>query len=1070
MKNNLPVTSFKKYQISYRNLNNNGLLNNNFINDNLSFDTNRNFYNVTEPYQIRYSTIEPEGIQTKNTYSNYHSSQGKLGLSFNKENLFRSYYELPGYHQDDYQAYDYYDQHNNYNVKPYSQYSKSIEGKPVVTQKNIKNNIGEKKFPSNYSYYESKYSKTEYVPKTENNKRTNNYITQTPGNTKIINLNKGQHIITKKIGNNKYNLSNSPIMKKINNSNYYKTPKEQSKNLNNSNSGEFRKNTNTTFQHTYKIIDNKMIDNRPNVKNKNNAIITIVQQRTPSSFVFQKMQSPISRFEKNAQIQNFDNINEFSYNKSEINIPSKSFEKITIKKYQKNKNNDGKNIQLPEEKKAKEIAKLKINNEKMTRTPNQYKIKSFIKIKPNLSNYKNMTIAIPKQNDSKNNTKKNTQQYNKEHIKAQTELKLHNQVDNKEKNEEYLQKKNKTDEKVIKTLNSSYLAKSPTKSNDIWGANIVHSRTIEINYKHIPKIMNHVPSFKKYQRYDESDYMKEIADIMLDKNNEAKKQPTVSVNGNKTAKNKKNIFVPNRNTNLSYLSKGKTEPNNKSLRDTIRSNRKNLLQTDNSNDNTKKINTNTPNIKAFELEDKNKKQENEKSIKIIHINNKNKDNILKTSNSNKSINTEKNSDTNKTEYKKNVNLNDKKSVINTIPKNKLNQTEEKQTVKKDSSAQKTPKKPNQLLRHEARANETSKPPDKEDGHEEEWDNTQFKGMKKQTYDPGRRPRKSGKKTKKNLKNTLNEEFSATNYIKVSEGLSIAGKNEYGNKKTNQDTFIIEKNVNGILNFNIFGVLDGHGDDGHFASQFVSRFVVHRIKNHPLIKKLDEPKKIYNQLISNGYEIIANIYIDADIQIQKEKFNVTRSGTTIVLVIQLEEHIICANTGDSRAIAIFDENYEDNLVDSKIFPLSYDCKPELPNEMKRIISCGGVVEKTEYSDDDEDEEDEDDPLPYRVWAKGEDYPGLAMSRSIGDMDAKKVGVIPNPQIVEYTIDFFSKYMLLASDGIWEFISNEEAMRIGNKYYLRNDPKGLCHELTQKAIKLWEKKDVVIDDITIIVVFF
>ena len=94
MKNNFPVTSFKKYQISYRNLNNNGLLNNNFINDNLSFDTNRNFYNVTEPYQIRYSTIEPEGIQIKNSYSNYHSNQGKLGLSFNKENLFRSYYEL----------------------------------------------------------------------------------------------------------------------------------------------------------------------------------------------------------------------------------------------------------------------------------------------------------------------------------------------------------------------------------------------------------------------------------------------------------------------------------------------------------------------------------------------------------------------------------------------------------------------------------------------------------------------------------------------------------------------------------------------------------------------------------------------------------------------------------------------------------------------------------------------------------------------------------------------------------------------------------------------------------------
>ena len=94
----------------------------------------------------------------------------------------------------------------------------------------------------------------------------------------------------------------------------------------------------------------------------------------------------------------------------------------------------------------------------------------------------------------------------------------------------------------------------------------------------------------------------------------------------------------------------------------------------------------------------------------------------------------------------------------------------------------------------------------------------------------------------------------------------------------------------------------------------------------------------------------------------------------------------------------------------------------------------------------------------------------MSRSIGDSDAKKVGVIPNPQIVEYTIDYSSKYLLIGSDGIWEFISNEEAMKIANKYYLRNDTYALCQELSQKATKLWEEKDVVIDDITILVVFF
>jgi serine/threonine protein phosphatase PrpC len=149
--------------------------------------------------------------------------------------------------------------------------------------------------------------------------------------------------------------------------------------------------------------------------------------------------------------------------------------------------------------------------------------------------------------------------------------------------------------------------------------------------------------------------------------------------------------------------------------------------------------------------------------------------------------------------------------------------------------------------------------------------------------------------------------------------------------------------------------------------------------------------------------------------------------------------------------------------SKVFPLSYDCKPELPNERKRILARGGIVERA-Y-----------DPYygetgPYRVWGRGEDAPGLAMSRSIGDMDAKRFGVIPNPQIVEYTIDYFTKYLIMASDGIWEFISNEQAMKLSNKYYLRNDCSGICHELTQRAISLWEKNDYVIDDITVLVVLF
>ena len=318
--------------------------------------------------------------------------------------------------------------------------------------------------------------------------------------------------------------------------------------------------------------------------------------------------------------------------------------------------------------------------------------------------------------------------------------------------------------------------------------------------------------------------------------------------------------------------------------------------------------------------------------------------------------------------------------------------------------------------------------------------------------------------KTNIKREKEKEKEKKIYIKKLESLSIAGRNEQKITKINQDTFFIEKKVNGVDNFNILGVLDGHGENGHFASKFVKSFIINQIKSHPLIKNEKDPQKIYSTIISDGYQILANIYLDADVKIQHQDFDCSRSGTTCIIIIQLLEHIICANTGDSRAIIVFDQ--DSNLFKSKIYPLSYDCKPELPNEKKRIEESGGVVEKAYYSDD----EDGEFSGPYRVWAKGEDYPGLAMSRSIGDFDAKKVGVIPNPQIVEYKIDKSSKYFVIASDGIWEFISNEECMKIANQYYLRNDCLGLCRELSKLATELWDINDIIRDDITIIVGFF
>ena len=69
-------------------------------------------------------------------------------------------------------------------------------------------------------------------------------------------------------------------------------------------------------------------------------------------------------------------------------------------------------------------------------------------------------------------------------------------------------------------------------------------------------------------------------------------------------------------------------------------------------------------------------------------------------------------------------------------------------------------------------------------------------MRKKTYDPSLRTQKKNNLSKKVKKsNSLNEAFSSTIYVKSSEGLSIPGKNEFGQKKTNQDTLLIERNVN-----------------------------------------------------------------------------------------------------------------------------------------------------------------------------------------------------------------------------------------------------------------------------------
>lgn len=62
-------------------------------------------------------------------------------------------------------------------------------------------------------------------------------------------------------------------------------------------------------------------------------------------------------------------------------------------------------------------------------------------------------------------------------------------------------------------------------------------------------------------------------------------------------------------------------------------------------------------------------------------------------------------------------------------------------------------------------------------------------------------------------------------------------------------------------------------------------------------------------------------------------------------------------------------------------------------------------------------------PARVWLADMDLPGLAMSRSLGDYVAQSVGVIPVPEVNIYNININDRFVIIASDGVWEFLSNE-----------------------------------------------
>ena len=273
------------------------------------------------------------------------------------------------------------------------------------------------------------------------------------------------------------------------------------------------------------------------------------------------------------------------------------------------------------------------------------------------------------------------------------------------------------------------------------------------------------------------------------------------------------------------------------------------------------------------------------------------------------------------------------------------------------------------------------------------------------------------------------------------------------KENNQDNYFIFKNFADQKDYIYLSVCDGHGVEGHFVSEFIKEVLPYYMSENLKGKNILTDTKNVHQIISDIFVMVNNLLVD------NESINSLFSGSTCVSVIYTPERLIVPNIGDSRAVL---GRYDSSTKTYKAIDLSRDHKPTEKDEAKRIIDNDGRIQPFT--------EEGEFVGPQRVWIKDEEVPGLAMTRSFGDRVAATVGVMSEPEIKEFNFEEGDKFMIIASDGIWEFISSQECVEIVSKYYEKGDLKGCCEYLYEESSKRWLKEEEVIDDTTLILVYF
>lgn len=209
------------------------------------------------------------------------------------------------------------------------------------------------------------------------------------------------------------------------------------------------------------------------------------------------------------------------------------------------------------------------------------------------------------------------------------------------------------------------------------------------------------------------------------------------------------------------------------------------------------------------------------------------------------------------------------------------------------------------------------------------------------------------------------------------------------------------NIKGDPDKALFCLFDGHGGDqvskylqNNFINYFKEMLPFNNVNESliKLFKNLDEKLKELNY-----YQVGATACI---IYITKEK------GQRV---------LYSANVGDTRSVLISKNDVK---------RLSYDHRADDKNEYKRIVSDGGIV------------------------FGGRVYGSLMLARSFGDWQLKSYGVSCVPHITRINITDKDKYVIVATDGIWDVFEDIDTLDISKKF---DNSKELCNKLVYQSIE-------------------